>query len=326
MKKALSLLVTAIVAQGLTTSAMAEGPIDGKIYGKLNTALIMTNTKNTTSDTDDSEVMNNASRLGFVGKTELNEDLNAVYRLEYEIAPDEKAADDGGSGIFKQRNAYVGLASEKMGTILLGSHDTPLKKAQGKVDLFNDVQNGDIKNIVKGETRANNVIVYISPRVSGISLMAANVNDTADGADGTSVSVNFKNNMLYVAAAMDNKVGKAGSQLDIARVAASVKLGSTTLGVLHNESENSDGTGESTSGTVVSASQKVGNLKFKVQLAESDESKEGGAGVDTDMALLGIDYKLGKQTKLFAFYSALEYDTATDDEITTMGLGMEHKF
>ena len=38
MKKAITLLVGAIVAQGFAANAMAEGPIDGKIYGKINTA------------------------------------------------------------------------------------------------------------------------------------------------------------------------------------------------------------------------------------------------------------------------------------------------
>ena len=38
------------------------------------------------------------------------------------------------------------------GTLKLGTHDTPLKLAQLKADLFNDLK-GDIKNITDGENK-----------------------------------------------------------------------------------------------------------------------------------------------------------------------------
>ena len=130
MKKAL--LATAIAAT-LPMSAMAMGPIDGKLYGKAFVTIDSVDTDVTGSPSDDQyEVNSNASRIGVKGKTELSEGLHAIYKAEFEMSVDDG---DKSGQTFTQRNIYVGLTGA-YGTVIAGKHDTPTKLAQKKIDLL----------------------------------------------------------------------------------------------------------------------------------------------------------------------------------------------
>ena len=55
------------------------------------------------------------------------------------------------------------------------------------------------------------------------------------------------------------------------------------------------------------------DLKGQYQTAEDDSG-----------FTLGADRKLGKNTKLYAFYTTFNFDTAEDESY--LALGLEHKF
>lgn len=311
MKKLLPATIAAVIALPFSATALAEGPIDGKVYGKLNTALVVQDD----GSTEDTSLMNNASRLGFTGKTDLGDGLKAVYKLEYEIAPDETAADDGGSGIFKQRDAWLGLETP-YGTVLGGSHDTPLKLAQGKIDLFNDLPVGDIKNVVNGEVRAQDIMIYASPKFNGVSILAASqAQENGDGDNGTSASVSFEQNGIYASLAVDQDV----ATYDAIRLAAQYKQDDFTVGAIFNQSEKSDGSSDKKDGWVLSGSYRIEKTTLKLQLAQGDEKSMG-----REFLAAGADYKLGDKTKLFAFYAGYEDDASK--ELAAYGVGMEHSF
>ena len=296
-----------------SSSAIAEGPIDGKVYGKINTAIISEDV-NGTSDT---ALKSNASRLGFKGKTALDSGIAMIYKLEYEVNPTDKMADSKNGIIFKQRNAFIGLSSETAGSIILGFHDTPLKLAQGKIDQFNDLPLGDIKNIMNGEVRASDIVAYSSPNFSGFSIMAAisQYENSVEGSkDATSVSATYKMNDLYVALAIDSEV--AGN--DVTRLAAQYTMNSLTIGAILNESEPSTG-GTSNSTTLVSAAYKIDDFKLKAQIGSGDEKGNGG-----EMTVFGVDYKLGKKSKVYIYTASFKDDSGTDKSAT--GIGVEHKF
>ena len=66
----------------------------------------------------------------------------------------------------------MGGIKGSFGTVWAGKHDTPTKLAQGKIDLFNDLE-GDIKNTFEGENRVSNIVAYSSPstKVSALQLL-----------------------------------------------------------------------------------------------------------------------------------------------------------
>ena len=310
MKKTIPMILAAATALPFSANVLAEGPIDGKVYGKINAAMISTDN----AGTSDTALESNASRFGFKGKTALESGISMIYQLEYEINPTEKTAS---TTIFKQRNAFVGLGTEAAGTVMLGIHDTPLKLAQGKIDQFNDLPVGDIKNLMNGEVRATDVVVYASPSFNGLSLLAAitQYEDADEGKDdGSSVSLSYKIDKLYVSAAIDSEV--AGN--DVTRVAAQYTMGNLTVGAMLNDSEPSAG-GTSTDSTLVSASYKINNIKLKAQVGSGDEKGKGG-----DLTGFGVDYKLGKKSKAYIYTASYKNDTGTDKSAT--GVGIEHKF
>ncbi|BFM15235.1 porin [Maricurvus nonylphenolicus] len=349
MKKAILPLA---IAAALPMSALAAGPIDGKVYGKVNITAVNEDHDDAGSSSEDSWDLNsNASRIGFKGKTELSEGLYAIYKAEFEIQVDDGDKD---GETFSQRNIYGGLTGN-FGTIFAGKHDTVLKLAQKKVDLFNDLDGGDVKNWMSGETRASNVINYTTPKMGGFSASLMTVlgedsdsdNDQDGLLDSYSAGVSYSANGLYLGLARDENVD-SGSQekdfLDITRIVATYKFDALTLGAMIQSAEEGDNYSDNVTDAtddsydedsyVVSAAYKAGKFTWKLQYGEGEYEEENAAGAKTseseeEWLQLGVDYKLGKKTKVYAYYSNGEEDDKlanTTDEVTRFGLGMEHKF
>jgi predicted porin len=337
-KSALTLAIAAATA--LPLAAVAEGPIDGEVYGKVNVSIV-----NADDGSDDVwELNSNASRIGFQGKTELREGLYAIYKLEYETAVDDG---DVGGQTFSQRNIIGGLTGN-FGTVWAGKHDTPTKLAQNKIDLFNDLE-GDIKSTFEGENRTSNIVAYTTPNMSGFSATVAGVFGEDDdgskvgepgedntGVDGTSLSISYENDSLYLAVAADQDIDGQ----DLVRAIAQWKIDAFQLGLMYQTNESNLDSSASKyfdeDGWFISAAYKIDAFTLKAQYGSVDGDgyiKADGtsfydADYEEDTLSLGVDYKLSKNTTLFGFY------TETTDEVKNVGeleedyfgVGMEHKF
>ena len=333
MMRKTTLAVAVASALALPVSAYAVGPIDGSIYGKVNISVV-----NDDNGTDDQmELNSNASRIGVKGKAKLTDTLYVIYKAEYESFWDDGEKDDGDT--FSQRNIIGGLKGD-FGTVWGGKHDTPTKLAQKKIDLFNDLE-GDLKHVMAGETRASNIVNYTTPNFSGFSASVATIfgedrddNDKDGFFDSYSAVAQYEVDGLYVAVALDENV-KSGSKsqgmgkdyVNILRVVGQFPIGPVTLGAMWQNAEEGDsaatGVKLDEDSWHVSAKWKVGaGYTFKAQYTESDDDESGN---DADMMSFGVDKKLGKKTKLFAFYTTLDKSTASDDS-DWIGVGLEHKF
>ena len=212
-----------------STEAIAKS----SIYGRLDIAL----SSEDTSSGSYTDVKSHASRVGVKGSQTFDNGLAAIYKYEYQTDPID------GDPTFKQRNSYVGLKGA-FGKVFMGMHDTPTKKAQGKVDLFNDTA-GDIKNIIWGENRSKKVIQWSSPKANGFTVNVMAIMEKADE-EGFSVSAEWKGkiagNKAFFALAFDSEVPQKGYFFDTTRFAATIPLGKpVTLGVLWQESEDTTG-------------------------------------------------------------------------------------
>jgi predicted porin len=164
-KTALSLAIAAVLpAFANAEKVEVEMP---SFYGKVNVSV------QNTQEGDDSisEVVSNASRLGVKGKIQLNHGLEGIYQFEYETQVDDG---DKGGQTFAQRNIFAGIKGG-FGQVIVGMFDTPLKKAQKKIDLFNDLE-GDIKSaITKSDKRKEDSIQYSTPKMSGLVATVAHI-------------------------------------------------------------------------------------------------------------------------------------------------------
>jgi len=298
----------------LTVPALAQAEtieIDmPDFYGKLNLSVQNANEAGNSF----SEVKSNASRLGVKGQGDLNHGLTAIYQAEYEINPDDGDKD---GKTMTQRNTYAGLKGG-FGEVIVGMFDTPLKKLQKKVDLFNDLE-GDIKNVItKSDNREENSVQYTSPKFAGLQLKVdqiASEDKSSARKDATSTSLTYSRDNYYVGVAYDNKV--EANTTNVLRAVTQVSLGDAQLGALW---EKQDKDGDKTEGWLASVSYKVAGVKLKAQHGESEINNAEGARTTS----VGADYKLGKGAKTYVYYTANNYKTAVNTEYA--GVGIEYKF
>lgn len=301
MKKTSVVVAMAMVA----ASAVQAEPVT--VYGQLNVSA-------QSSDEGDgrfSELKSNSSRFGLKGDYELEDGLKLVYQLEWGV----DLADVGDGDNITSRNQYVGLAGN-FGEIRLGRHDTALKDAQGKIDLFSDYE-ADVKNLWKGEVRASDSITYYTPTYNGFGLHLTYImEDAADAEDAYSASVyygdeNLKNSNFYAAIAIDSEV--AG--FDTLRLQAQGKVAGFKLGAMYHTQEDIV-SGLEKDGWLASAAYPLGKTELKAQYQTLE---------DDNALSLGVDYKAGKNTTLYGWYSSFNLDTPTPDR-DYLAVGIKHKF
>ena len=297
------LLGTATALLATAPFAAANGPIDGKLYGKVNVSVV-----NSDSGSEDTWKLNsNASRIGLKGSTQVSEGLTVFYKTEFQVDVDG----DGDGDVFKQRNIFAGVKGS-FGSMLVGKNDTPTKLAQKKIDLFNDLE-GDIKKTFAGENRMSNIIAYTTPKYGNFSATYAvmlSEGDNGSLSDATSYSVSYSKDDLYVAVASDSDVKGA----DLLRVVSQYKVDAWQLGLMYQEN---DITNES--GYFASAAYKSNNITYKAQYGSNENDTDGS---DKTTLSVGADLKLAKNTKTFVFFTDNESSSSTK----TFGLGLEHKF
>ncbi len=318
------------IALAMTTAAQAE---EVQVYGKVNVSY-----QNTDKGAGDYwEIKSNASRFGIKGDHEISDGFKAFYKLEWQV----DVSDESKEKNISARNQIVGLKGD-FGTVFMGRHDTPTKKAQNKIDLFNDLA-GDIKNVVTGEVRASNIFQYSTPKFGGfqanIALLPGEEAGGDDGiADGTSISATYTKGDWYFAVAQDSDVeskfndNKTKQVMDSTRAVAQYKMGDFQFGLLLQQSEYmyNDTTKVDEDGAIFSVAYKMGKNKLKAQYGASSMGID-----DLSTFSLGWDRKLSKKMSMYAFYTTTEgtgtsyistYDAGEDLEKDVFGFGLVYKF
>ncbi len=321
VKNTLALTVCSILAQPVFAAGNVENEIID-FYGKLNLSIEAVDE----AGENFNELKSNASRVGVKGKYKLETDyaLTAIYRLEWQVNVNDDDKDS-----LTARNQWVGLQGG-FGEFTVGRSDTTLKVSQGKFDLFNDYE-GDLKNLFIGENRITDSLTYKSPSYKNVRFLASYILSKDTDLDNPySVAVQFgdgslKKTNFFVSLAHDENMQGKSAIYQTTRLVGMYKFGDFRVGGILTESEVSEGaySGASENGYAVNASYKIGKVLAKVQYQEF-------AGADA--INIGADYKLGKNTKVFAWYTDREGLSFDEDTIkkategTYFAIGMEQKF
>lgn len=352
MKKA---LLPLMIASLVPAAAFADVTVYGKAFVTWQSTDLQTGQNYT-------ELVNNASRIGLKGSESVNEDTKVIYQFEYQTKVDDGSIANNytcaatsttttpaattkttctatGGQTFSQRNIFVGVQGT-FGVAKLGMFDTPLKLAQEKIDLFNDLI-GDMQAVVQGETRAKNVVQYSTNEYNHFTGNFAYINSEADtkgtvngvsasSENGYSASIVYNTKTVYVALANDHNVTNAmnktlvasGLDTDILRVVGRFVAGPVVLGALYETYDNGV---IDENGYLVSAKWEVDpKWALKAQLGKSDMITIGGQTTS-----LGVDYKLSKNATLLAYYTHNE-DDVTDKtkqrDDNYIGAGIEFNF
>ncbi len=307
-------LLASALASATLTSVQAAEPLT--VYGKLN----VTAQSNDVDGNTETTIQSNASRFGVKGAFELDHALEAFYTVEYEVDTGDAAKEN-----FKARNQFVGLKGN-FGAFSVGRNDTMLKISQGKVDQFNDLS-GDLKNLFKGENRIEQTATYVTPSFGGFKLgvtYAAEGSSSQYAQDGFSVAAMYgdsglKKSPIYAAIAYDSDVKGA----EVLRATVQGKIADLVIGGMYQQQEDTyDKTGapvngDNKSGFLFSAAYTIDAVVLKAQFQDMEDKGDAWS--------VGADYKLGKPTKLFAFYTNTAWDGSDSDD-SYIGVGLEHKF
>lgn len=296
-------LVSIALALSCVATAQAK---DWEIYGKINVSAQQSDE----GEGSFSELKSNASRFGIQGDYALEDGLTLIYQLEWEVDPSDEANEKN----IKSRNQFIGLEGV-FGTITAGRHDTALKMSQGKVDLFNDYE-ADLKVLWKGENRMSDSIAYSSPSFQGFKLMLSHVmKDEADAKDAQSYAIvygdeSLKESVWFASVAMDSEM----NGYDATRGTVQVKVADFKLGAMIQQQE-AVATGVKSDGYMASVAYPINKWELKAQY----QTLEDDNGISA-----GADYKLGKNTKLFGWYTSFDFDSKVDSDY--LAVGIEHKF
>ena len=165
MKKTLM----AIAALGACAS-QAQAQSSVTIYGTVDSAIVREQGGTAGAVTNISSGVSSSSRLGFRGVEDLGQGNSALFVLESGMRVDTGAYDVAGS-IFN-RQAFVGLKSNTLGTLTIGRQYTPLYLTlAGVADPFGAGYSGSAKNLFPTSgslTRTSNTLAYASPKFANI--------------------------------------------------------------------------------------------------------------------------------------------------------------
>lgn len=169
---------TVIAMSVMVTAMSAHAQSSVLIYGILDEGLqYNTNSGGGHQVNLDSTVGPSGSRLGFRGYENLGGGLGAVFALESGLNINNGQYAQGGTAF--GRLAYVGLKSDKLGTLTLGRQRDPMFDIVGPLDATNkngggtggaiSAHPGDLDNLA-GTYRVNNAIKYSVIPVAGLSI------------------------------------------------------------------------------------------------------------------------------------------------------------
>lgn len=301
---------------------------------------------------DDSAVKLNshASRIGVKGTEALTTNTDLVYQLEYGVDVDTNSNGRADNQQFYSRNTYLGLANKQYGTVLAGRMDTPFRNAKGDVEVFNPhVLTFGIDNTAPlnpatgkpiynlGETRANNVIAYKSPKMASlpvtftIATSLSEVDKDTDnkatekdeGANGYSASVTYDQNGVYLGAGYDNNVTNADNAW---RLAGQVDLGKMNmvsglkLGAMYQQT-NLYETKDDMKTWLVSGRYKIANTPWSAK-AQYINNKFGK--LETDEVAVGGEYAFNATTTGHIYGGQISHKNYKD--VTIVGAGIDYKF
>ena len=351
MKK--NILAIAIASAVAAPVAMADAPT---VYGQFNVAIdstsidkhdtynLDTDTPGTADSASAMDVVNRNSRVGVKGSSDLGNGLKAVYQLETTVnVPNggDKKSSFGGA-----RNTFVGVAGG-FGTVVMGRHDSPLRMIQPSDGFADSAYAGNntsnFNGNLSGEDRLDEVVAYLSPDFNGIKFAVAlsgqkgleGTNDAGVADDqaltnGTSMNVTYGSKKSGIFAAVGQTTA-VGGDYSVTRATVQYNEAGLLASFMYNQEKD---VGNS---MTIGAAYKMGALTPRAKMSMITYDKNFTDESATNMAI-GVDYALGKTTRVYAEYAALGenslYTTvaANGDEIlrnasrSAMSVGLFHKF
>jgi predicted porin len=248
--------------------------------------------------------------FSFVGQLEYAVDFNSNKSMSLDFNSNKSNDID-----FSNRNTYIGIANS-WGEVLIGRHDTPLKLAQGNIDLFSD-SDSQMWPLQRGENRVSDALLFRSSDFNNFSLDISFVDNSNQAANkfGVSFALKYQDSNSYMAFAIDKDI----LDYNVARWVGSYSHQKLTVSALLQQSTSTK-TNKSKQGYTLSASYQYCQYVLKMQYTHSGEIINGGKYMT-----IGIDWQLSDDILLYTFYTDRGANRA-EDQGDLISFGMKYKF
>jgi predicted porin len=337
--------------------ALALSNTDGiTIYGRLD----VVGESNDDGKVSRQVVQNISSRIGIKGQRRITDDLSGIAQIETGVSPDDSA----NSGMLASRNSYVGLKSDKFGSLIAGKHDMPFKSLEGTAnqlwgssEAMEIIIHGKGTDVAQGaawsnlHNRQTNVVQYWSPKFNNIGIKLAYSPDEVNGAAGTfrtpvySGSIEFNNGKWNLGLATETQQNKTGRDQDMngVKATAGMKFGSGSFGVAYSTLDNhaaAPAIRRKTDNWLLTGSYKIGPTVLKANYGVSSETASNAAD-GVKMLGLELDYPLDKFTTAYGYYTSIsndrnargrfeagdnKYAPVAGDDPSAFGVGIRYNF
>jgi predicted porin len=316
MAASLALGAAFIAAPAFAQTAPAAVAPSVTIYGRIDMAVESANDGALTR----TMFQNFASRLGFKGERGFNTDLSGMFQVETGVAPD----DTGNSKTFASRNSFVGLKSHSMGSVLIGTHDMPLKSLEGTANQL-WAEGEAMEVIIHGKgtktsgsnfddvhLRSKNVLLYQSPKFSNIVVKAAYSPDEAQTTTTNqsiySLSAEY-NDGTYNAGIATQSKDKSDKTfaMSATKITLGAKMGNFIGGAAFSTLDNNAtlaSAARKTTNSLFTVGYLIGATTLKFNYGSAGESASGAAD-DLSMTAFEVNYALDKQTNVYASYAQI---------------------
>jgi predicted porin len=312
-----TLLVAAVAALG-SNATLAQS--NATIYGRFNTSI----ERQDVGDTNQTTMVNNASRLGFKGVEDLGGGLKAGFQLEHGFDSDTGAVTRDRP--FWARQSEVNLGSDRVGTLRLGRFTSEAYYATADyVSLHNHDTGTSSDAFYAYLGRDRDKVSYRTPEFAGLTAEAAymleesNFNDPNPAYD---LAVNWASGPLALGLGYE----KNGDAQQVA-VRALYELGAFTFGGYVQHDKNAFGPGNRTT-LRLSGMYKLGNGEFHLNWGRAGDYSSVPGDSSADQFTVAYNYNLSKLTKVYVFWTKVADSSAAlyGGDFSSLAFGIRKNF
>jgi predicted porin len=343
----------------LGTAGAAHAQSSVTLYGVIDEALAYVNHASGNNHLVGLSAGNlSGDRWGLKGSEDLGGGLKAIFQLENGFDVNTGKLNQGGREFGRQ--AFVGLTSDKLGTVTLGRQYDPL------VDMVQGITGdnywasivgtpGDVDNY-DNSSRVNNAVKYVSPNYAGLQFEGMYGFSNGAGTTGQgqtwSGAVAYNNGPLGLAAGyyytsnpsagrtattwnspssdsiFDSPINSgyaSAHSIAIARAAAQYTIGAVTFGGSYSNAKyRPDGFSAFSSTETYNIGSAFVNYQltpaFLIGTGYTYEKASGDTGAHYNQVGIGADYTLSKRTDFYAL-GAYQKASGTQATFTTNAAG-----
>jgi predicted porin len=354
-------LLAAAIASVLASPAMAQVPDGLQIYGRVNVTAERIETDNSNNpavpNQDNYELVDNSSRIGFRYNKELTPGLKAIFQIESRV----NLTDNGAGSVLSSRDSFAGLQGDAWGTLRVGRTIGPVYYATYDYISMHNHDTGTSSDALLAGTVVgnagfmNNTIWYTSPKFGGAFTVDAafsllgerRIDQSVDQPRHLGLVLSYDQGPLHAAvsyadtendADLDPGAGIVASKATAFTIGGAYDFKFMVLGALWEMAER-DTFGSSVDSDYwrIAAMFPFGQHELHVNFGVVDADNDAGAKQWT----LGYNYNITKQTKVYAFYTTVDNDSAgnfvmggststvaaaTGAQYSSIAVGIRHNF